>query len=157
MKFYYFPSMKKLLFLIMISLPFLYSCGSGCEGGYGAVKKNYYSANLYFIDSSNKFIKIVNPLVNKISKFDYPYRHYCEIKWEENMKFLDAQKPVSIIIIEHKKGIDTISFEFIKNKLKYDIDECSGPYVNLSFEGPFVKSFTFKSVYSQNGFLMIEQ
>lgn len=97
--------MKKLLFLIIIPLPFLYSCGSGCEGGYGAVKKNDYSTTLIFKDTSNCFVKIVNPLVNKITKFENPNRTYCEIKWEENMKFLDSQKPISIIIIEHKKAL----------------------------------------------------
>jgi len=148
--------MKKLLLLIIITLSLFYSCNSGCDGGMGAGHEFYYSTTLRFKDTSNRFIKIVNPLVNKVSKYEYPYGVYCEIKWEENFKFLDVQKPISLIVIEHKKGIDTITFVFIKNKLKYETKECSDPYVNLSFDGPFVKSYTFKSVYNENGFLMLE-
>lgn len=146
--------MKKLLFLIIITQTLMYSCNSGCDG-MGAGNEYYYSTTLRFKDTSNKFIKIVNSLVNNVIKYEY-YGDYCVIKWEENMKFLDAQKPISLIVIEHKKGIDTITFEFIKNKLKYDTEECSEPFVNLSFDGPFVKSSTFKSVYNENRFLMLE-
>ena len=149
--------MKKLLLLIIITLSLFYSCNSGCDGMGDGYDKTYISTHIVFKDSTNSFISFEYPLQKVKYYLDTTHSQVGTIiNWNKEIKLLKGEKPVSSIIIQHKKGIDTIHFEFIRSKPKYDVDACDELAINFNYYGPFIKSYTFNSVYFHEGTLILE-
>ncbi len=143
----------KTIIISLLIIPFITSCNNGCEGmgggGYNDKPNNYLY--LSFKDTSNRFKSVWFSSDNKKYDIDSLSNTYSHL-----IRLDIGVEPFSFIVIWHKKGIDTIAFELSRSKLKYEIDECNEPYIDLKYNGSFIKKYSFDTVYFENNYLILE-
>ncbi len=145
--------MKRSIFLFVILLA-LYGCFDPCAGEMSGQSNNYYNTQkyeMYLKDTSNKFTGYWTSFLNikyEFSPSSYNYRN--NLIWDVGIQ------EKSMIVLWHKKGIDTIICDLKRQKLEYVKKECDGYKVNLNISEPVISYHSFDTIYFYNNFLILE-
>lgn len=140
-----------ILFVILFSL---YGCFDLCDSYTAGQGKIYYKTKnyeLHFKDTSNKFTGYWTSFLDIKYEFSATSNSYSNtLNWDVGIQ------EKSMIVLWHKKGIDTIICNLERQKLEYIETNCSGDLVNLNLSEPTISYHTFDSIYNNNSILILE-
>lgn len=145
--------MKRSIFLFVILFS-LYGCFDPCDGYTTGQGKIYYKTKnyeLHFKDTSNRFTGYWTSFLN--IKYEFSPTNY---NYSNNLIWDVGIQEKSIIVLWHKKGIDTIICNIERQKLEYVETNCYGDLVNLNLSEPTIFYHSFDSIYNNNNILILE-